>query len=120
MVPNSVRDYLEAQGHEVFRVQEHVLRGATDRAVVAAASELQAIVITWNRRHYRTLITRSDSRSLREFPHAGLVSLEGEYTKGVDTLSRWIRRIEAEFSFRQIEDDKRVIVEVKTNGFVIR
>lgn len=62
MVPNSVRSYLESEGHEVYRVQEHVLRGATDRAVVAAANELQAVIVTWNRRHYRTLITRSDSR----------------------------------------------------------
>jgi hypothetical protein len=42
--------------------------------IVADAHALGAVVVTWNRKHFRPLISREGGRPRSDFPQAGLLS----------------------------------------------
>jgi hypothetical protein len=118
--PNVLAEFLADRGHEVYFARERVPAGAHDRLIVAAANQLGAIVITWNFKHFRRLITRDNPQTLREFPDAGLISVICRSQRAVLLFEKWIRRIEIDYELRQTDDDRRVIVEIRETALIIR
>lgn len=119
-VSGEVAEYLAERGHKVFLAHERLLPGAADVLVVADAHSLGAIVITWNRKHYRPLITREAGRASTDFRNAGLMSFTRcRVGDAVRLLDRHIDNIEFEHERRQRLDDTRVIVEISHNGMMM-
>jgi hypothetical protein len=82
-----------------------------DPAVVAHAHQLDAIIITINRKHFTPLITRDPNRNTREFPNAGLISMRCRADAIVPLLTKHIRDIEAIYA-------PRVIAQINHNGIM--
>lgn len=120
MVAREVHTFLVSQGHEVYDVRDYVLPGTKDRTIVAVANELGAIIVTWNRKHYRQLVHRDDQYSREEFPYAGLLALTVPPSEAISHLASWMPYIEVAYGLRQHEDDSRFIAELTVNGLQLR
>jgi hypothetical protein len=119
-VSDEIAEYLAERGHEVFLARDRLLPGAADVLVVADADSLEAVVVTWNRKHFRPLINREPGRVSREFTRAGLLSFARcRMADAIRLLDRYIENIEFEHERRQRMDDTRVIVEISHNGMMM-
>jgi hypothetical protein len=119
-VSDQVSEYLAERGHEVFLVRDRLLPGSADILIVADAHALGAVVVTWNRKHFRPLISREAGRARSEFPNAGLLSFTRcRMDDAVRLLDRYIENIEFEHERRQRMDDARVIIEISHNGMMM-
>ncbi|MCX7012238.1 MAG: DUF5615 family PIN-like protein [Candidatus Sumerlaeota bacterium] len=68
-VPNSVTRTLRDAGHEVLRLKDHLRRDSGDRAVLAKAQELNAILVSLNG-DFTDIVTYPPSR------YKGIVALQ--------------------------------------------
>lgn len=117
-VPTSVATFLMNRGHQCHRVQDELPPRTEDPAIVAHAHQLDAIIITINRKHFTPLITRDPNRNTREFPKAGLISMRCRAEAIVPLLTKHIRDIEAIHAVRREDDDSRVIAQINHNGIM--
>jgi hypothetical protein len=120
-VSNSISDCLRSHQHDVLRANDYLLPGAEDRLVVALANQLESVVVTFNRKHFRTLVHRDDPRTLQEFPNAGLLVLQLRPVQGIALLNKWLPLIELAFGIQQQDaDDRRFIGELSMSGLLLR
>jgi hypothetical protein len=112
MVPDSIGTFLESRRHKVFRVREHLKEGTSDDGVARFANQVDAIVITWNVRHFRQLLDRKRSAP---FPKAGMISFTCEEADGRGRIRDLIEVIEAEFAHLQTRPDKRLFADIGVN-----
>lgn len=120
-VSNSISTCLLSHGHVVLRANDYLMPGASDRLVVALADQLDAVVVTFNKKHFRPLIHRDDARTLAEFPNAGLLVLQSSPVHGIALLNRWIPHIEFAYDMqRQQSSDRRFIAELSMTGLLLR
>lgn len=117
-VTSSVATFLRERGHEVFLVREQLTPDVEDPIIVAHAHQIQAIIITWNRKHFKPLISRQTSPITAEFTDAGLIALKCRFDLAVPLLEQFIDNIEFEYQKRQRMADTRVIVELGHNGLM--
>ena len=97
-----------------------MLPGSADMLIVADAHALGAVVVTWNRKHFRPLISREGGRPRSDFPQAGLLSFTRcRMVDAVRLLDQYIENIEFEHERRQRMDDLRVIVEISHSGMMM-
>jgi predicted nuclease of predicted toxin-antitoxin system len=109
---NELADYLRAGGHDVYRVQDRSLPSTPDPLIVADANQLRAIIITRNRKHFRPLVLRDDPHGLVTYPDVGLITCRFPLTEAVRLFERFLPLIEFEHQQRQVQNDKRIIVEL--------
>lgn len=120
MVDPAVGGFLTTQGHAVYEVRHILPPATTDPIVVANANELRAVIITWNRKHFRPLIDRNHGARRDAAPHVGLISVQCRMSEAVDLFDRNLRRIVFEFEERQRDPvDQRLIVEMSVAKFTI-
>ena len=112
--------FLRQQGYTVYSVREHFVPGSPDRAIVAAANAMQAIVVTWNAKHFRPIISRDSVKSYQEFPHAGPIAMTCRPSNALAHLRKWLPSIEFEYRRLQAQADRRLIVEISESGLRIR
>lgn len=114
-VPRSVATFLENRDHECHHVQDELPPRTEDPAIVAHAHQLEAVIITINRKHFTPLVTRDSNRNTREFPNAGLITMRCRADAIVPLLTKHIRDVEAIYTVRRGDDDPRVIAQITHN-----
>jgi predicted nuclease of predicted toxin-antitoxin system len=111
-VKNALRQFLVDSGHEVHSVRDELMPGALDPEIAAFAHQLGAVIITWNRKHFRPLISREHARRTTDFANAGLISCQCRPDDAVSLFAEHLPVIEFQYQRRQAMDDKRLIVEL--------
>lgn len=99
-VGSTLRRFLLDGGHEVHDVREELVAGAQDPEIVAFAHQLDAVIITWNRKHFRPLISRDAVRRTTDFPHAGLITCRCRPADAVRLFEQYLPIIEFEHQRR--------------------
>lgn len=73
-IPPSLIAFLRRRGHTVHLVTESIIKGEADEVVCALAERINAIVLTFNHRHYARLLPRIPQANVLRFPHVGRIS----------------------------------------------
>ncbi len=108
-VPRSVATVFQTHGHDIVFVKEALGEGTPDPAVVTYADTINAIIVTWNHKHFKRWVSRA-TQGRRQ---AGRISFKCE------------ELIEAEYALAQSRKDKRVLIELTLHtaeavGFLVR
>jgi len=111
-VPKDVSEFLSAQKHEVLYVVEELAPKSPDPVVVQFADHHRLICVTWNRRHFRSLISRRPHNNNLRFRYAGMIAFECSEPRGRERITRCHNLIVFAHDQRQHEQDKRLIVDV--------
>ncbi len=109
-VPDSITKLLRNRGHDVRLVRDSGLKGEVDPLIAKAANEIGAIVVTFNHRHFATLIARNSTASRNRFPRAGRISFRCPEVVALERLRQFIGIIESEHAALLGEEDSRVII----------
>lgn len=119
-VPRAIAEFLRALGHEVFLVSERSPPGTPDQAIVADANQLEAIVVTRNRKDFRPLITRDDAKKAQQNPTASLISFNCRLEMWIPMLEEYLAHISLEYDRRQDTADPRIIIEIDHGRITFR
>lgn len=119
-VPRTVAEFLRSNGHEVFLVRERSLPETPDQVIVADANQLEAIVITRNRKDFRPLITRDDAKRAQQYPTASLISFKCRLEMWIPMLEEYMDLITLEHERRQRTADPRIIIEIDHGRITFR
>jgi hypothetical protein len=115
----SLRLFLEAKGLEVSRSVDYVGVGAKDPQVAAAARELGAVLVTWNRRDCQRIRQRSPlGHKRRPFDDLHLLIFDCPHVDGRARLEPAWPYIEFEWQHAQAQG-RRFIVEIGDSRVVI-
>ncbi|HSH78800.1 MAG TPA: DUF5615 family PIN-like protein [Herpetosiphonaceae bacterium] len=117
-VPDSITNLFRERGHEVRLVRDSGLKGEADHLIVKAANALGAIVVTFNHRHFASLIARRPTtREGVRYPNAGRISFRCQEVVALQRLREFIDDIELEHAVMQGRGDSRVIISISDNWF---
>ena len=105
-VPDAVADIYRERGHEVLLVRDLFPAGTADEVIARRANELEAVVVTWNYKHFRALAARKTSRGSFRYPRLGLITYEIPYPEGVERTQRHIRLVENEYDYTQEQSER--------------
>ena len=107
-VPESVAQVFRGRGHEVWRVVDVSLPGTPDRVLAALADEYAAIIVTWNRKDFRSL---AGLRQSDQFRHRklGCINFKCQENEGRHRAEQMMSRIEFEYDEVQKLRDQRVL-----------
>jgi predicted nuclease of predicted toxin-antitoxin system len=120
-VPASVSDFFRQRGHDVRLVRDLFLPGTADPVIAKLGDELGAIVVTWNHRDFKKLVTRVPKGSGPALRRLGRINFRCNEKNGRRRAEELIDWIEFEYSQVQKKRDKRLIVEIMETSFrVIR
>src|SRR4051794_26904339 len=110
-VPASVATVFREHGHEVWRVTDVALPGTPDRLLAAIADEFSAIIVTWNRKDFKSL---AGFRQDDQFRHRklGCINFKCRENLGSVRAEQMMKRIEFEFEEVQALRDKRVLITI--------
>ncbi len=118
-VPDAVAAFLVDRGHTVDLARMLLPTGSPDILIVREADRLDAVVVTWNRRHFHPLIRREPPGTRLRFARAGLLSFKCSPANAVRRLATLISRVEAEHQERQLQADTRLIFEIWEDKYSI-
>ena len=110
-VPNSVVEFLRGRGHEVTLSRAVVLPGAADPLVAAAASTSGAVVLTWNKKHFLSLVKQRRG-PMGPYRYPGMHLLTFDNCTHVEGLQRLQLLID------DLESTHRLRTEVRGHRFV--
>ena len=116
-VPQSAIDFLRERGHEVIEVREQVMPATADEVIALLGEEVDAIVVTFNARHFKRLISKVPQGARRQFFKVGRVALECSQAQVRTRLEAMIESIEFEYEQAQKRADKRVMIEIGNTVF---
>lgn len=113
-VPNRVGEFLQSREHEVVRSRDVLPPESPDPLIAQMASDLRAVVLTWNRRDFLSLARR------RRGPHGGptypgmhLITFDNcSHVEGLRRLRTLIDDIEIVYENRVVRREQRMIVVV--------
>lgn len=114
-VPRSVAAVFQTRGHDIVLVKEALGEGTPDPAVATYADTINAIIITWNHKHFKRWVSRA-TQGRRQ---AGRISFKCEEVKGAQRAEQCMELIEAEYALAQSRKDKRVLIEISRDGIFI-
>ena len=112
-VPDSTAEAFEALGHETLYVRDGNSR-ARDQAVVRIAELQGAIVVTWNVRHFRSIIRKQLGITRRSSHQMGLIGFRCDESIGAKRVNEIGKLIEYAFSISQKVSSDSVAVTVTT------
>jgi predicted nuclease of predicted toxin-antitoxin system len=118
-VPDSATAFLRSRGHEVMLVRDIFAAGTKDPEIATYGNGLEAIIVTCNHRHFHSLSPRFSKTSRLRFPRLGRISLRCRQTAARGRLELLIERIEYEFQQSQHHADRRMLVTIRDNDFII-
>jgi predicted nuclease of predicted toxin-antitoxin system len=120
-VPHSVARVFEERGHTVILVTERLGAQSPDPLIAVAGDRLEAIVVTWNHKDFKTLSARIPQDNVIKFRKLGRISFRVNESRGAHRARELIEWIEFEYAQVQKRADKRLLVEVTESTFrVIR
>ena len=97
--------------HEVHYVSRELGQGTVDPLLVAAADQHRLILVTYNWKHFKPLITRRPADNQQKFRYAGLISFEKCKDSRTDSrIRQTIESIEFEYEQALKRSDRRLIV----------
>jgi uncharacterized protein DUF5615 len=97
--------------HEVHYVARELSQGTADPLLAAAADQQRLILVTYNWRHFKPLISRRPANNQQQFRYAGLISFEKCKDSRTDSrIRQTIESIEFEYEQALKRPDKRLIV----------
>lgn len=118
-VPVSVAEFLRSREHEVRFVRDELAAGASDPTIAAYGNGIGAIVVTCNHRHFKALSPHFSKGSLLRLPQLGRVSLACNQTSARRRIEEVIDWIEYEYAQCQQRTDRRLLITVRENDFVV-
>lgn len=118
-VPRVVADYLRGKGYETLLVREALTEDAEDPVIAKYASNIQAVVVTWNARDFVRLIARAPRGENNRFRRAGLLCFECPEPRGLQRLLQLFPLIQAEHALLQVMSDRRLFVTVHSDRVVL-
>ena len=111
-VPNSVGQFLAKRGHEVLLVREYFLPATEDSVIARGASDRNAVIVTWNTRHFKALAKRRRKNGRLNYPGMSVLAFRCPHVRGLERLRRVIEEVEATFDIRLKRGESRVVVEI--------
>ena len=111
-VPDSVAKFLASRGHTVLLTREHFLPKTADSVIARAASERRAVVVTWNRRHFKSLAKRRRKDGTLSYPGMSVIAFRCSHTEGLARIQRLIEEVEAVHAIRVDDLKDRMVVEI--------
>lgn len=112
-VPDSTAKAFEALGHETIYVRDENSR-APDQAVARIAELHEAIVVTWNVKHFRPIIRKRLGLTRRSAHQMGLIGFRCDESIGARRVEEIGSLIEDAFSTGQQVSSDSVAVTVTT------
>lgn len=116
-VPRSVADLFQERGHEVILVRDVLLPGTPDPVVAAAGDQMEAIVVTWNQKDFRSLVARAPIGTRQMFRNLGRISFKCNESRGRSRVETVIESIEFEYEQCVKRRDPRLIMEIGESYF---
>lgn len=108
----SLASLFRERGHEVLFVLDVCGQGAIDPVVAAAAHEKNSVLVTYNEKHFRHLISRNPSKPGRGNIRASMIALCCLENLAEERLRSAMRLIEFEFRCQLATDHPRLIVRI--------
>jgi predicted nuclease of predicted toxin-antitoxin system len=116
-VPESVTEFLRQRGHDVRHVRDLALTETPDPIIAAAADKLGAVVVTWNHRDFKKLLSRVPQAGQPVMRRAGRINFRCNESQGRYRVEQVIDVIEFEYELAQRRPDKRLLIEVLKDSF---
>jgi len=111
-VPDEVGRFLASRGHVVLLARDLFLPGTKDHVIAAGVSSKRALHVTWNRRHFKNLAKRRNSRGELSYPFISVLTFSCDHPRGLPRLRDLIDEIEAVNEIRVVQRGGRIIVDV--------
>lgn len=111
-VPESVARFLAKRGHDVQSVRDVFMRGTEDPVVAAGVSSRNGLLVTWNRRHFKDLAKRRNSRGKLRYPGMSVLTFNCHHTEGLSRLKEVIDEVESSYEIRVQKKGVRLIVDI--------
>ena len=110
-VPNRVVDFLQSRGHEVIRSRDILPQESPDPLIAHTASNLRAVVLTWNRRDFISLARRRRGpHGAPTYPGMQLITFDNcSHVEGLRRLQALVEDIEAAYDNRVLRRKQRLI-----------
>lgn len=118
-VPHSVAAVFSRRGHTVHFVTDLLLAQAPDPLIAVAGNRLEAIVVTWNHRDFKTMTARVPPGNVTRFRNLGRISFRMNESRGARRAEELIEWIEFEYSQVQKRQDRRLLIEIGETKFNI-
>jgi predicted nuclease of predicted toxin-antitoxin system len=113
-VPDSIADFFRARGHQVYLVRELLGAGSPDPLVAVGGDKLSAIVVTFNDKDFKTLISRRPEPGVKRLGNVGRISFRCTYDRAIQRIEELIESVEFEYGQVQKQRDRRLIIEITT------
>src|SRR5580704_8099407 len=106
-VPHSVAAVFSNRGHTVHFVTDLLAAQAADPLIAVAGNRLEAIVVTWNHKDFKSMTARVPEGNVQKFRRLSRISF------------RINESIEFEYQQVQKKRDRRLLIEIGTTVFRI-
>jgi hypothetical protein len=116
-VPDSVVPFLRDRGHTVHLSREVLAAGTKDPVIAKAGDLLTAVVITFNHKHFKSLVARAPMKERQKFRNLGRISLLCSAPRTLTRIEKFIEAIEFHYQQAQKQQDKRLIIELGDSFF---
>lgn len=116
-VPESVADFFRERGHNVLSVRDVLLPGTPDSVIAKYGNQIGAIVVTWNHKDFKKLITRVPDGLGATFHRLGRINFRCVEPRGRQRAEDLIDLIEFEYDQCQRLTDKRIMMEIGERSF---
>jgi hypothetical protein len=117
--PDAIANFFITQGYTAYLVRDRFGAGTPDRVIARAASEMRAVVVTYDR-DYRQLVGWTAKPPSTRYPGMGLIVMSGPEPMGVDLIRRFLPMIEVAWDLVQGSSDPRLLVELSPSGINVR
>jgi hypothetical protein len=120
-VPHSVAEVFAARGHVVHLVTDLLGASAADPLIAVAGNRLEAIVVTWNHKDFRSMTARIPQGNVQKFRRLSRISFRVNESRGAERARELVESIEFEYGQARKRGDPRLLMEIMETVFrVIR
>jgi predicted nuclease of predicted toxin-antitoxin system len=116
-VPHPVGEFLENRGHEVFYVEDALVKQSADTLLAQWVDVNEGIVVTHNYKHFDRLVSRVPRGGRAKFRNASRLSLKCKQTRALQRVTALIESIEFEYEQCQQRTDKRLMCTIGDSNF---
>jgi predicted nuclease of predicted toxin-antitoxin system len=118
-VPHSVAAVFSNRGHTVHFVTDLLAAQAADPLIAVAGNRLEAIVVTWNHKDFKSMTARVPEGNVQKFRRLSRISFRMNESQGAHRAQELIESIEFEYQQVQKKRDRRLLIEIGTTVFRI-
>jgi hypothetical protein len=116
-VPRPVGEFLAQRGHEVFYVEEALVKGSADILLAQWVDVNEGVVVTHNYKHFAVLLSRVPKGGRARFKKASRLTLRCAQPHSLRRVTELIEDIEYEYERCQRRTDKRMMSEIGESYF---